>query len=68
MAVYLFVNQYKEEKAMIANIHQTATTSFQNVSEKQATKLSTYKERVIADRVVMLIMLLGTITLAIITA
>ncbi|WP_293297248.1 hypothetical protein [Pedobacter sp. UBA4863] len=53
---------------MIANIHQTVTTSFQNVSEKKATKLSTYKERVIADRVVMLIMLLGTITLAIITA
>lgn len=53
---------------MIVNIHQSPTSAFYNVREKKAAKPSTYKERVIADRIVMAIMLLGTIVFAVITA
>lgn len=53
---------------MIANIHQTATSAFYNVREKKVAKPSTYKQRVIADRIVMGLMFLGTIALAVITS
>lgn len=53
---------------MIANVQQTATTSFYQVREKQVAKPSTYKQRVMADRIVMLLMLVTTIVLAVVTA
>lgn len=53
---------------MIANIQQSTSAAFYNAREKKVTKPSTYKERVIADRIVMLIMLIGTIAFAAITA
>lgn len=52
---------------MIVNIQQSAAGVFHNVREKKVAKPSTYKQRVIADRIVMAIMLLGTIAFAVIT-
>jgi len=52
---------------MIVNI-QSATSAFYNVREKKAAKPSTYKQRVIADRIVMAVMLLVTIIIAVVTA
>lgn len=53
---------------MIANIHQSTASAFYNVREKKVVKPSTYKQRVIADRIVMGLMFLGTIVFAIVTA
>lgn len=53
---------------MIADIHQTTASTFYNVREKKVVQPSTYKQRVIADRIVMLIMFLITIVFAVITA
>ncbi|MNK74150.1 hypothetical protein D3C87_936560 [compost metagenome] len=53
---------------MIANIHQSISSALYNVREKKVAKPSTYKERVIADRIVMGLMFLGTIVIAVITA
>lgn len=53
---------------MIANIQQSTSAAFYKAREKKAAKPSTYKERVIADRIVMALMLLGTIVFAAFTA
>ncbi len=53
---------------MIANVQQAANALFYGVREKQVAKPSTYKQRVVADRVVMLLMLVATIIFAAITA
>lgn len=53
---------------MIANIQQPTITAFYNAREKKVAKPSTYKQRVIADRIVMLMMLLGTIAFAVASA
>lgn len=53
---------------MIANIHQSTASAFYNVRDKKVAQPSTYKQRVIADRLAMLIMLLVTIVFAVITA
>lgn len=49
---------------MIAKIH-SANAAFYKAKEIRAVKSSTYKERVKADRIVMILMLLGTIAFAI---
>jgi len=49
---------------MIANVH-SANAAFYKAKEKSTVKASTYKERVKADRIVMILMLLGTIAFAI---
>lgn len=53
---------------MIVHVNHSTTASFYNVREKKAAQPSTYKQRVIADRIVMAMMLLGTIVFAVITA
>lgn len=53
---------------MIANVQQAATTLFYGAREKQVAKPSTYKQRVVADRIAMLLMLVATIIFAAITA
>jgi len=53
---------------MIANIHQSTASTFYNVREKKVAQPSTYKQRVMADRIAMLIMLLITVIFAVITA
>lgn len=53
---------------MIVNLHQSAAAAFYNTREKKSTKPSSYKERVIADRIIMLIMLIATIIFAIVSA
>lgn len=49
---------------MIANVH-SANAAFYKAKEKSRVKSSTYNERVKADRIVMVLMLLGTIAFAI---
>lgn len=49
---------------MIANLH-SANATFYKAKEKLAVKSSTYKERVKADRILMILMLLGTIAFAV---
>lgn len=49
---------------MIANLH-SANAAIYKAKEKRAVKSSTYKERVKADRIVMVLMLLGTIAFAV---
>lgn len=53
---------------MIANLNQSVSATIYNAREKKVAQPSTYKERVIADRIVMLVMLLVTIAYAVITA
>jgi len=53
---------------MIANLNQSVSTAFYNVRERKVAKPSTYKQRVVADRIVMFMMLLGTIAFAVISA
>ncbi|MGV3546490.1 MAG: hypothetical protein ACO1N4_05460 [Pedobacter sp.] len=53
---------------MIANIQQSTSAAFYNAREKKVAKPSTYRERVIADRIVMVLMLLATILFAAFTA
>ena len=53
---------------MIANLNQSVSAAFYNVRERKVAKPSTYKQRVIADRIVMLVMLLATIAFAVVTA
>jgi len=68
LALSLFIYQYKGGKAMIANIQQSTSAAFYNAREKKVAKPSTYRERVIADRIVMALMLLATILFAAFTA
>jgi len=49
---------------MIANVH-SANAAFYKAKEKRTVKPSTYKERVKADRIVMILMLLGTVAFAV---
>jgi hypothetical protein len=49
---------------MIANLH-SANATFYKAKAKSTVKPSTYKERVKADRIVMVLMLLGTIAFAV---
>ncbi|WP_343533471.1 hypothetical protein [Pedobacter sp.] len=51
---------------MIAKIH-SGTATYYKAKEKRAVKSSTYRERVKADRIVMILMLLGTIAFAVFT-
>jgi hypothetical protein len=53
---------------MIANLHQTATNVIYGVREQKVTQPSTYKQRVVADRIVIFVMLLLAIAAGIITA
>ena len=50
---------------MIINIHEISSATFDQICETEITKPSTYKERVFADRIVMLAMLIGTIIMAV---
>lgn len=50
---------------MIANLHQSATAAFYSTHETKTAKPSTYKERVAADRILMMMMLVATIIVAI---
>ena len=45
--------------------HQEAQSTYHNISETQVVERSTYKERVLTDRIVMAILLLATIIFAI---
>ncbi len=51
---------------MIINIHEITNGTFDHVRETEIAKPSTYKERVFADRIVMLAMLIGTIIMAVV--
>lgn len=53
---------------MIANLHQAATNVIYGVREQKVTQPSTYKQRVVADRIVIFVMLLLAIAAGIITA
>ncbi len=53
---------------MIANLHQAATNVIYGVREQKATQPSTYKQRVVADRIVIFVMLLIAIAAGIFTA
>lgn len=55
----------KGGRNMIINIHEISSATFDQVCEKEIAKPSTYKERVFADRIVMLAMLIGTIIMAV---
>ncbi|WP_461789561.1 hypothetical protein [Pedobacter sp.] len=53
---------------MIANLHQAATNVIYGVREQKATQPSTYRQRVVADRIVILVLLLFAIVVGIFTA
>lgn len=53
---------------MLINIQQSENVSFEDVAVKTLAKSSTYKERVNADRVAMLLLFIATIVFQIITS
>jgi hypothetical protein len=55
---------------MLVEVHQSVEAVFYNVREKKVvkSKSSTYKQRVITDRIVMALMMLGAVTYAVISA
>jgi hypothetical protein len=53
---------------MIANLHQAATNVIYGVREQKATKPTTYRQRVVADRIMMVVLLLLAVVAGVLTA